>query len=140
MLRDASLSGSCTSDCWCFPSLALRKLYFHFLSKWMRYDRGDSFWTKWKFHLVQFERKWKYSLLSVGATIRLMIKMYEPKLLQQNEYIFQKIRWRCTHFFLSDAPEYQGMKTYKLNCMYSMILKQTVIVKLSVILLLRLSV
>ena len=31
----------------------LRKLYFHFLSQWIGYDRGDKFWTKWKFHLVQ---------------------------------------------------------------------------------------
>ena len=54
---------------------ALRKLYFHFLSQWMGYDRSDSFWTKWNFHLVQkpsprsypihCERKWKYSFLSV---------------------------------------------------------------------------
>ena len=33
------------------PAYTLRNLYFHFLSQWMGYDRGDSFWTKWKFHL-----------------------------------------------------------------------------------------
>ena len=41
----------------------------------MGYDHGESFWTKWNFHLVQklsprsypihSERKWKYSFLSV---------------------------------------------------------------------------
>ena len=30
----------------------LRKWYIHFLSQWMGYDRDDSFWTKWNFHLV----------------------------------------------------------------------------------------
>ena len=60
-----------------YKPCTLRKLYFHFLSQWMGYDRDDSFWTKWKFHLVQklsprsypihCERKWKYSFLSVGA-------------------------------------------------------------------------
>ena len=29
------------------PQRTLRKLYFHFLSHWMGYDRGDSFQTKW---------------------------------------------------------------------------------------------
>ena len=56
-------------------SCTLRKLYFYFLSQWMGYDRGDGFWTKWKYHLVQklsprsypihCGRKWKYSFLSV---------------------------------------------------------------------------
>ena len=61
-------------------SYKLRKLYFHFLSQWMGYDSGDSFWTKWKFHLVQklsplsypihCEKKWKYSFLSVRSRMR----------------------------------------------------------------------
>ena len=43
----------------------------------MGYDRGDSFWTKWKFYFVKklslrsypihCERKWKYSFLSVAV-------------------------------------------------------------------------
>ena len=62
--------------------LTLRKLYFHFLSHWMGYDRGDSFpfdfepngfsfglKSKWKLsprsYPIQCERKWKYSFLSV---------------------------------------------------------------------------
>ena len=62
---------------------AQRKLYFHFLSHWMGYDRGDSFSSDFKpngiqfgskskekqspqpYH-IRFERKWKYSFLSVG--------------------------------------------------------------------------
>ena len=61
---------------------AQRKLYFHFLSHWMGYDRGDSFrldfepngipfGSKSKGNLsprsypIQCERKWDYSFLSV---------------------------------------------------------------------------
>ena len=60
---------------------ALRKLYFHFLSYWMGYDRGDSFpfdsepngipfgsKSKEKLSLrsypIQYERKWNTSILS----------------------------------------------------------------------------
>ena len=62
----------------------LRKLYFHFLSHWMKYDRGDSypfdfkpngfpFGSKSKGKLsprsypIQFERKRNYSFLSADA-------------------------------------------------------------------------
>ena len=61
----------------------LRELYFHFLPHWMGYDRGGGFpfdfehkcnsiWlrkSKGKLssrsYPIQFERKWKYSFLSV---------------------------------------------------------------------------
>ena len=61
----------------------LRKLYFHFLSHWMGYDRGGSFhfdfepngypsiWFKIERKMsprsypIQCERKWKHSFLSV---------------------------------------------------------------------------
>ena len=66
-------------------TLSLRKLDFHFLSNWMGYDRGDSFpfdfepneiqfGLKLKGKLsprsspIQFERKRKYSFLSVSET------------------------------------------------------------------------
>ena len=69
----------------------LRKLYFHFLSQWMGYDRGDSFWTIWNFHLVQklsprsnpiqFKRKWKYSFLNVrNATTAMLVKQGKSQL------------------------------------------------------------
>ena len=57
---------------------ALRKLYFHFLSNWMGYDRGDSFSFDFepngsksngklspRAYPIQCESKWKYSFLSV---------------------------------------------------------------------------
>ena len=66
--------------------------------------------------------------------------MYEQKLFHKMSICFRRLDEDVLNFFVSDAPEYQGMKTYKLNFMHSMILKQTVIVKLSVILILRLSV
>ena len=61
---------------------ALTKLYFHLLSNWMGYDRGDSFFfrgdpngiplgskSKGKLsprYRIHFERNWKYCFLSVG--------------------------------------------------------------------------
>ena len=66
-----------------FPS-TLRKLYFHFLSNWMGYDRRDSFpfdfepngllfgskskgkLSTWSYP-IQYERKWKTSFLSVAT-------------------------------------------------------------------------
>ena len=64
----------------------LRKLYLHFLSHWMGYDRGNSFpfdfeptgiqfGSKSKGKLsprsypIQCERKWKYSFLSVELNV-----------------------------------------------------------------------
>ena len=65
----------------------LRKLYFHFLSYWMGYDRGYSFHfdflNQMEIHLVQkskgklsprsypiqYERKWKYSFVSAAARL-----------------------------------------------------------------------
>ena len=66
----------------CLSLSTLIKLYFHFLSNWMGYDRGDTFTfdfepkgnpfiSKSKGKLsprsypIQFERKWKHSFLSV---------------------------------------------------------------------------
>ena len=61
--------------------VATQNSYFHFLSHWMGYDRGDSFpfdsepnlfpfgskskgkLSPWSYP-IQFERKWKYSFLS----------------------------------------------------------------------------
>ena len=65
-----------------YEDVTLKKLYFHFLSNWMGYDRGDSFpfdfepngilfGSKSKGNLspgpypIQYERNWEYSFLSV---------------------------------------------------------------------------
>ena len=64
----------------------LRKLYFHFLSHWMGYDRGDSFPFDFKpngipfgskskgkmsprSYPIQYERKWKHSFLRVYSRV-----------------------------------------------------------------------
>ena len=72
-----------------FLVCTLRKLYFHFLSQGMGYDRGDGFRTKWKFHLVQklsprsypihCERKWKYSFLICRRKINPIQQSHTPR-------------------------------------------------------------
>jgi len=80
----------------------LRKLYFIFLSNWMGNDRGDSFsfdfepngipfglkskgkLSPWLYP-IQFERKWKYSFLSVHYHMRewyVFKSDYQPKFVQ----------------------------------------------------------
>ena len=113
MLRDASI---CDSRCkflqsgrgipkWC----TLRKLYFHFFSHWMVYDRGDSFpfyfepngilfgsKSKEKLSLrlypIQIERKWNTSFLSAGFcfihSVSVLRRSCGPIFISYNLYFF----------------------------------------------------
>ena len=84
---------------------ALRKLYFHFLTHWMKYDRGDSFLSNLNeidFHFgskskgklstrsypIQCERKWNTSFLS-AVSISTLHRLHEFKdrVLHHNIYL-----------------------------------------------------
>ena len=80
-------------DVWCasqFVQTALRKLYFHFLSNWMVLDHVDSFPFDFepngilfgsklngklspRSYPIQYDRKWKYSFLSVKFVTKLHV-------------------------------------------------------------------
>ena len=89
---------------------ALRKLYFHFLSHWMGYDRGDSFpfnfepngnpfGSKSKGKLsprsypIQCERKWKYSFLSLVPSSGWLWDL-------PVQFFLSKIKGAQPHFFI----------------------------------------
>ena len=106
----------------------LRKLYFYFLSHWIGYDRGDRFpfdfepngnpfGSKSKGKLsprsfpIQFDRKWKYNFLSVGAMVFFFFCSYACKVCQRENFpggfggIKLRYRWLI---FRTIFPNYLG--------------------------------
>ena len=78
----------------------LRKLYFHFLSNWMGYDRGDSFPFNFESNGIPFDIQIPFNLKGNGIIVFSVYRMVTPLII-----VFARVGTHSVHRILL-SPEY----------------------------------
>jgi len=108
----------------------LRKLYFHFLSNWIGYDRGDNFPFKFEpneipfdskskgklsplSYPIQCERKWKYSFLSEDWNFDITVR---EVFISHDDW---GPRWNLSVPYCHDVMWFQGALSWALETLLS---------------------